>query len=466
MAKSLESRFEAYCDEMVKALAHIDRRTPARWYLQGLMLPGSRKSVEPMAARVHPEDVRSAHQSMHHLVAQSDWSDAALLAAVAAEVLPTLTRAHSSTSVLIVDDTGFAKKGVHSVGVAHQYCGQLGKTANCRVAVSVSVANDAGSLPIGFRLYLPREWTDDRSRCEHVGVPERIGFQTKNEIARTLIADALKAGIAFGTILADAAYGDETDLRDWLTTQGLAYAMGVRPATTLWWGDHQPVPDPTPGTRGKARHTLVRDPEHKPISAAALAQALPRNNFRKVTWREGSAAPLSSRFARVRVRAAHRDYPRAEEWLIIEWPANEELPTRYWLSTLPAATSMCKLVDTIKARWRIERDYQELKQEFGLGHFEGRNWRGFHHHISLCIAAYGFLMRERLIAGKKNAARFRSPPIPEGFRPRGSVADATSSAGLDCDTALPIGQTHRANPRPLPVLRSGASTCHSHLITQ
>ena len=466
MSKSLDSRFEAYCDKMVQALAHSDRRTPARWYLQGLMLPGARKSVEPMAARVHPEDVRSAHQSMHHLVAQSDWSDAALLTAVAAEVLPTLTKAHGGTSVLIIDDTGFAKKGVHSVGVAHQYCGQLGKTANCRVAVSVSVANDAGSLPIGCRLYLPREWTDDRPRCEDVGVPEAIGFQTKNEIARTLIADALKAGIAFGTVLADAAYGDETALRDWLTAQGLTYAMGVRSTTTLWWGDHQPVLDPTPGTRGKTRHTLVRDAHHQPISAAALALALPTNSYRKVTWREGSAAPLSSRFARVQVRAAHRDCPRAEEWLIIEWPEGEALPSRYWLSTLPADTSMRKLVDTIKARWRIERDYQELKQEFGLGHFEGRNWRGFHHHISLCIAAYGFLMRERLTAGKKNSARFTSPPVPEGFRPRGSVADATPSASLDCDTALPIGQTHRANPRPLPVLRSGASTCHSHLITQ
>ena len=453
MAKSLESRFEAYCDKMVEALAHRDRRTPARWYLQGLMLPGARKSVEPMAARVHPEDVPSAHQSMHHLVAQSDWSDTALLAVVAAEVLATLSRASGDGNVLIIDDTGFPKKGVHSVGVAHQYCGQLGKTANCRVAVSVSVANDAGSLPIGFRLYLPREWTDDRPRCEQAGVPETVGFQTKNEIARTLIADALKAGIAFGTILADAAYGDEAGLRDWLSAQGLAYAMGVRSTTTLWWGDHQPVPDPIPGTRGKARHTLVRDPQHQPISAAAVALALSANRYRKVTWREGSGAPLSSRFARVRVRAAHRDAPRAEEWLIIEWPANEALPTRYWLSTLPAATSMQKLVDTLKARWRIERDYQELKQEFGLGHFEGRNWRGFHHHISLCIAAYGFLMRERLTAGKKNSAPFTSPPIPEGFRPRGSVADATPSAKLDCDITLPVGQTHRPNPRPLPVLR-------------
>ena len=242
--------------------------------------------------------------------------------------------------------------------------------------------------------------------------------------------------------------------------------MGERPATTLWWGDHQPVLDPTPGARGKARRTLVRDAHHQPISAAALAQVLPSNNFRKVTWREGSAAPLSSRFARVRVRAAHRDYPRAEEWLIIEWPVDEALPTRYWLSTLSAASSMRKLVDTIKARWRIERDYKELKQEFGLGHFEGRNWRGFHHHLSLCIAAYGFLMRERLIGVKKNTARFTLPPVPEGFRPRGSVADATPSATLDCHTALPIRQTHRPTARPLSVLRAGASICYAYLITQ
>ena len=179
----------------------------------------------------------------------------------------------------------------------------------------------------------------------------------------------------------------------------------MRPGTTVWYGTHQPVPNPAINTRGKTRTHLVRDAEHQPISVKALAQGLAPSCFRTVTWREGSAAKLSSRFARlrvrVRVRAAHRDAIHAEEWLIIEWPQNEVEPTRYWLSTLSAKSTFKQLAATIKARWRIERDYQELKQEFGLGHYEGRNWRGFHHHASLCIAAYAFLMLERLTHAKK-----------------------------------------------------------------
>lgn len=453
MSLNLESRFETYCDELVKALSHADRSQPARWYLKGLMLPGSRKSVEPMAARVHPEDVRSAHQSMHHLVADAEWSDEALLATVAGLVLPALTRG-GDTCNWIIDDTGFPKKGIHSVGVARQYCGQVGKTDNCRVAVSLSLRTQAGSLPLGYRLYLPREWTDDPERCLAAGVPSMIKFATKNEIARAQIEAALKAGIPRGPVLGDAAYGDDTALRDWLSEQNLIYALGVRTGTTVWWGEHQPVAAPIAGKRGKTKTHLTRDENHQPISVLELARALAPQCFRSVTWRQGVSEPLRSRFARVRVRAAHRDRPRAEEWLVIEWPKGEAEPTRYWLSTHPKSITFAHMIDSIKARWRIERDYQELKQEFGLGHYEGRNWRGFHHHASLCIAAYGFLMRERLSGAKKNGYQFKEPALPEDFRPRGARSDATAYAGLDRHIALSPGARHLPGLASVPMLRA------------
>ena len=452
MGKSQEARFESYADVMVETLGHADRAQPARWYLRGLMLPGARKSVEPMAARVHPQNVRSAHQAMHHLVADSEWSDQALLGAVARQVAPALTTGQTPC-YWIIDDTGFRKYGKHSAGVARQYCGQLGKTDNCQVAVSLSLATADGSLPLAYRLYVPKEWTDDKARCKRAGVPKEIGFATKGEIAWAQIEAALATGIGRGTVLMDAGYGDEAAMRDRLSENGLTYAVGIRPATAVWWGEHQPADAPVQGNRGRRRSRLIRDDSHRPIGVRELAHALPSGSYRTLTWREGSNAPLRSRFARVRVRTAHADRPRAEEWLLIEWPADEPEPTRYFLSTQSADTSFKALVATVKMRWRIERDYRELKQEVGLGHYEGRNWRGFHHHASLCIAAYGFLMMERLAGVKKNPARFKTPALPEGFRPRGAGADAAPRPVVDRQRALSPRPRHRTQLAALPVLR-------------
>lgn len=461
MKPSLELRFQRYCDTMVATMLHADREQPARWYLKGLVLPGGRKSVEPMAARVQPQRVRSAHQSMHHLVAEAQWSDEAMLAAVARQVLPRLT--HAGQPVFwIVDDTGLPKKGKHSVGVAHQYCGQTGKQDNCRVAVTLSIATHDGSLPVGFRLYLPREWTEDEVRCHKVGVPSGVGFATKPQLAWQQIEAALQAGYPRGTVLADAAYGDETAWREKLSGRGLTYAVGVRPATTVWWGEHQPAAEPM-REGARARNRLRRDGQHQPIAVAQLARALPARSWRTVTWRQGASQPLSSRFARVRVRAAHRDRPRAEEWLIIEWAPEAKEPAHYWLSNLPDDMRWQSMIDTVMGRWRIERDYLELKQELGLGHFEGRNWRGFHHHASLCIAAYGFLMLERLSGAKKNCARFKTPAVSAEFRPRGAGADAAPHTLVDRHVSLPAGTRPRQNPATVPVLRICG---HSTLITQ
>jgi len=453
MVRGLETRFESYAETMIQALGHADRAVPARWYLRGLMLPGSRKSVEPMAARVHPQDVRSAHQSMHHLVADSEWNDDALLAAVAREVVPVLTASGQEPCYWIIDDTGHRKYGRHSVGVARQYCGQLGKVDNCQVAVSLSLATAEGSLPLSYRLYLPEEWAEDKARRKGAGVPKEIAFATKGEMARTQIEAQLCAGIPRGPVLMDAGYGDEADLRDWLSARGLVYAAGIRPATAVWYDEHQPAPAPVKLGRGRPRTRLARDETHTPISVKALAEALPRSSYRTLTWREGTNAQLRSRFARVRVRAAHANRPRPEEWLLIEWPKGEPEPTRYFLSTLPADTSFKALVATVKMRWRIERDYRELKQEVGLGHYEGRNWRGFHHHASLCIAAYGFLMLERLLGVKKNATRLKTPALPEGFHPRGSVPDAAPRPVVHRNGALSAGARHRSKSSPLSVLR-------------
>ncbi len=429
------------------------------------MLPGGRKSVEPMAARVQPQNVRSAHQSMHHLVSDADWSDSGLLAAVAAQVLPAL-RKKSKACHWIVDDTGFGKKGTHSVGVARQYCGRLGKTDNCQIAVSLSVANEHGSVPVAYRLYLPEEWTQDAARRKKAGVPDQIVFHTKTALAMEQIDGALAAKIPVGVVLADAAYGTETRWRDQLSERGLQYMVGVRSNTKVWWGSHQPAPMPSAsGKGGRPRTRPVRDAQHAPVSVHDVAQALPARTFGQISWREGTAALLSSRFAAVRIRAAHNSQPHDEQWMLIEWPPGDPEPRHYWFSTLPANTPVKTLVSTAQGRWRIERDYQELKSELGLHHYEGRNWRGFHHHASLCIAAYGFLMRERL-RSKKNSAKLKAPAVPRGFRPRGSGPDAASRTRLDRHSGVRPGPAHRQTSAVVSVLRHTKVQTISYLITQ
>jgi SRSO17 transposase len=421
-----EARFAAYLDEIAAVLGHASRAAAARAYCTGLLLPGARKSVEPMAARIEPARVGARHQSLHHVVAKADWSDAALLGAVRRQVLPALER-HGPVRYWIIDDTGFPKQGEHSVGVTRQYCGQLGKQDNCQVAVSLSVANDHASLPIGYRLYLPEIWAGDLERRTRAGVPEEIGFETKPEIALGQIRAALAEGVPPGVVLGDAAYGVETAFRATLAELGLAYVLGVQSSASLWPPGKAPLPPPSYGGRGRPPTRVQRTPEHQPVLAKKLAESLSPRAWRTITWREGSNSALTSRFAALRVRPAHRDQKRSEpwpeEWLLIEWPKGAKEPSKYWLSNLPPRTALRDLVHTAKARWLIERDYQELKQEIGLGHYEGRGWRGFHHHASLCIAAYGFLMAERcLFPPQRRFARRRlaASSLPEGFQPRGA----------------------------------------------
>lgn len=455
----IDEELERYLDRLAGVLGHADRRAGLKDYCRGLMLPIKRKSVEPLAAHVDPLHVQAKHQSLHHFVAKSAWLDAAVLGEVRALVEPALRLEHGC--YWIIDDTGLPKQGSHSVGVTRQYCGQLGKTENCQVAVSLSLASDTGSLPIQWRLYLPKEWTDDRSRRAAVGVPEGVVFETKLEIALTQVKQAQADGVPPGVVLADPAYGDSAAFRDQLTESGLAYAVGTRANTSVWAPDTAPLPpEPTVGT-GRPSKNLRRAPGHEPVSIKALALALPANAYQTVAWREGTNETLTSRFAAVRVRTAHRDYwrshPRPEEWLLIEWPDGDAEPLKYFLSTLPGDTPIEHLVYVTKMRWRIERDYRELKQEFGLGHYEGRNWRGLHHHATLCIAAYAFLLRQRLThGGKKNAARPKAPGLPEDYQPRGRRTRAAACAGFDRDPSIPHRGAYRTAASTMSVLRESS----------
>src|SRR5215210_3327348 len=287
-----EARFAAYLDEIAAVLGHASRAAAARAYCTALLLPGARKSVEPMAARIEPGRVQARHQSLHHVVAKAGWSDAAVLAAVRRRVLPALER-HGPVRYWIIDDTGFPKQGEHSVGVARQYCGQLGKQDNCQVAVSLSVANDHASLPVAYRLYLPETWAEDPARRAKAGVPEEVAFATKTAIARGQIRQALTEGVPVGTVLGDAGYGDETEFRVGVAALGLRYVLGIRSTTSVCSPGQAPLPPAPWSGRGRPPTRLRRSPEHRPVSVKDLAASLPARTWRDVTWHEGTRAALT-----------------------------------------------------------------------------------------------------------------------------------------------------------------------------
>jgi SRSO17 transposase len=455
-----EERFDDYVGRLGDVLGHADRRGPLRSYATGLLLPGERKSVEPMAARVDPARVGAAHQSLHHFVAKAAWDDAALLRAVRDHALPALLE-RGPVRAWIVDDTGLPKKGKLSVGVARQYCGQLGKRDNCQVAVTLSVATEHASLPVAYRLYLPEAWAGDPARRATAGVPEEVAFATKPAIALDQIGRALADGVPPGVVVTDAGYGNDTDFRDGVTGLGLAYVAGILGTTGLWPPGAGPLPVAPWSGRGRPPKRLRRDPEHQPVAAKELALGLPAGAWKAVTWREGTAGELASRFAAVPGRPAHDDFrptaPRAEEWFLAEWPEGEKEPTKYWLSTLPEAATLEELVATAKLRWRIERDFEELKQELGLGPFEGRGWRGFHHHAALCIAAYGFLAAERCRCSPPGwRPELEAPERPAGYRPRNSSrAPGAAQSRVDRDPAPAPRGGADAPPAPVSLLPAG-----------
>jgi len=370
----------------------------------------------------------------------------------------------------IIDDTGFPKKGKHSVGVARQYCGVLGKQDNCQVAVSISLASEQASVPVAYRLYLPKEWAQDPERRQKAGVPADIGFATKNEIALQQLETLLAEGAPRYCVLADAGYGVDQAFRQRLTDLGLPYVVGITSSVVVWPPGIEPLPPKH--YSGKGRPPLVprRTRLRQPVSVKDLAHALPANAFQTISWRQGTNETLSGRFAAVRVRHAGGNIGKArlhpEQWLLIEWPAGDADPLKYYLSTLPDDIALNDLVAQAHMRWRIERDYQDLKQELGLGHYEGR---GFHHHAALSIAAYGFLVTERIAAGKpagakKNFVVRQVPALPANYIPRGSPARAAARVRLNHHNLLPAQLSVDRTPRATSLLR--ATKRKATLVTQ
>jgi len=454
-------RFAEFVKGLASVIGHADRVGPLNNYCVGLMLAVPRKSVEPMAMAVAPSRVAAEHQSLLHFVGKSPWNDARVLAKVREMVLPSI-QAHGPIDVWIIDDTGMPKQGRHSACVSHQYCGQVRRKANCQVAVSLSIANAWASLPVAWRLYMPKAWADDLDRRRKAGIPGDLAFATKPEIALAQIRQAVAAGLPRGTVVMDGAYGLDATLRNGITACGLEYAVSITSALLVFEPGHTPPP-------GHKRRANSNRQKHV-VSVAEVAAALPGEAWEPVTWREGTAEPLQSRFARVRIHAAdvHTKGPRQPEWLLIEWPEGELEPIRYWLSTLPEDIAFDRLVDRAKMRWRIESDYHDLKQEVGLGHFEGRGWRGFHHHATLCIAAYGFLISQRDAippSGPRASGPGTQIAISARSRPRQSTRTArTTRPELNHHHANPADHRTRENPPTMSVLPPNAN--FSTIVTQ
>jgi len=430
--KKLDRELSAFIAEMTDAMGRPERRAAMGHYITGLLLDGERKSVQPMASRlVHdPSQADAMRQRLTDCVSSSPWSDGELLRRLALM----FERELPGNEVFVIDDTGFPKKGHLSVGVQRQYSGTLGRTENCQVATSLHVAGENGSGCIGLQLYLPEAWTDDLKRCAAAGVPKETEFQKKWEIALRLLDQALSWGLEKKPVLADSGYGEVTEFRDALVQRGLQYVVGV-PGNHLIWqpGANPRVPKRT-GKVGRPR-TQSRDGALLPIQIGKLVEGIPRARYKTVSWRSGSRGRMSSKFLVYRVRPAERHTkgrpPAEEQWLICSWAESEKGP-KFHFSNLPAGTSVKELIRLLKLRWRVERDYQEMKGELGLDHFEGRTWRGFHHHATLCAVAHGFLALRRALFPPEQS----EVDPPDGPTP--SAADC-----VDANRLVPAVRTTR-----------------------
>jgi SRSO17 transposase len=420
--RKLDRELGEFIDWLTNGMGRPERREALGLYLTGLLLDGERKSIEPLAARLVDEasEIEGMRQRLQQCVTVSKWAEREVFRRIAVKVDAELPEIEA----LVVDDTGFAKKGEHSVGVTRQYSGTLGRIDNCQVATSLHLAGERGSACIGLRLYLPEEWANDRRRCRKTHVPADVHFQTKWQIALDLVDDVLDAGIRRHIVLADSGYGDSREFRGALRERGLDYAVGVHHPTMVWRPGTRFVVPPKTSHKGPARRNL-HAVQGEPVSIGELAKEL---TYRTVTWREGTRGKQSSRFAAVRVNTAHKHTqggaPGPDEWLLCEWPSSEASPTKHYLISLPESTSVRELVRIAKLRWRVERDYQDLKNEVGLDHFEGRSWPGFHHHAALCAAAHAFLaLRRALFPPEHDPLDAADGPPPP---PAGSAASAGS----------------------------------------
>jgi len=392
-------KLEAFLADVVLFMGRKERGQHAEEYVRGLLMDGERKSIEPMANRLPDGDV----QALQQFVNQSPWSSREVRASLARKV----EREFVPEAYWLIDEVSFPKQGKRSVGVARQYCGALGKTANCQVAVTLDLGTEESSTPLDWALYLPEQWIDDPVRRKEAGVPEEITFKTKPELALDLVDGVRGWGLQNRLVLADSLYGDGYEFRQGLRSRQLDYVVQVSGELMAWTKDPHP-PKPPMKRGGKIPRKRFYAKELPPArSLCQIAKELPSQSWKKITWREGTKGPLSSRFARVIVWMANgliqgKTMEVPSEELLIEWPEGKKEPLKYWLSSLsPHRTSWRGLVRKAKGRFRIEQDYEEMKGELGLDHFEGRSWQGWHHHVTLVTPAYAFLMLER-IGNKKN----------------------------------------------------------------
>src|SRR5690349_3815410 len=415
-AEGWEGELERWLEPFLARLRRKEQRRWAPVYLKGLILPGERKSVEPMAARVAPGDL----QQLHHFVSTSPWASASL----EEELVKAADRlVGGPEAVLVVDDTALVKQGRHSVGVKRQYCGQLGKRANCQSLVSLTLARAEVPVGVGLRLFLPEDWCADAGRRAATGVPETVAYRPKWKIALDEIDRVLASGARFGAVLADAEYGRAAEFRAGLDGRRLAFAVGIMPTQQVYPADVTlafPERKPT----GRPRKHPV--PSAASVGAAELIEARP-GTFRAVSWRTGTKGPLKAEFAALRVRVADgpvarhgQHLPGEEAWLVGEHRATGE--RKYYLANLPADAPLETLAALIKGRWVCEQMHQQLKDELGLDHFEGRSWRGLHHHVLLCQLAFAFLQHLRL-GGEKGRDRARARPATRAEPARRSPTD-------------------------------------------
>ena len=397
--RRLENRLEHFLEDLVSPMGRSERRHWAKRYVEGLLLDGERKSIEPIATRTGA-DV----QALRQFVGQSPWD----VALVQEQLARKLGRRFPALQAWLIDETSFPKAGSESVGVARQYCGALGKTANCQVAVSLHLCTPRLSCPVAWRLYLPREWAEDPERREKVKIPKEVNYRSKNGLALELIEELGRWNVPKAPIVADSAYGNEFIFREALRQQGLLYVLAVEPTAKVWISDPNLIPVRESKPIGRPRRYVAPEDLPKAKTLLEAARELPASAWKSVTWREGSKGPMRSRFALVPVWASHRacvqrHFERVREWLLIEWPREEDAPTKYWMGHFgeePRPT-LQEIVTLAHARWRVELDYRELKEELGLDHFEGRHWLGFHHHVTLVSMAYAFLRFEQLRSKKK-----------------------------------------------------------------
>ena len=397
--KQFRLKLEAFLADVVMSMGRKERREHAEQYIRGLLLDGERKSIEPMANRLPDADV----QALQQFVNQSPWSSREVRASLARK----MEREFVPEAYWIIDEVSFPKQGKHSVGVARQYCGALGKTANCQVAVTLDLGTEESSTPLDWALYIPEQWINDSIRRKKAGIPEEVTFKTKIELALALIDEVRGWGLEERLVLADSAYGDCYEFRKGVRSRGLEYVVQVEGKLTAWTEDPHPSNPPMKGGGKIPRKRLYARDLPPAQSLREIAKELPSQQWEKITWREGTKGPLCSRFARTTVWMANgllqgktMEVPREE--LLIEWPEDSEESVKFWLSSLnPDQTSWRDLARKAKGRYRVEQDYREMKRELGLDHFEGRSWQGWHHHVTLVALAYAFLTLESM-GNKKN----------------------------------------------------------------